>query len=125
MNLPEEVQTALNHCIRCSFCNGVCPTTQVTGKESETARGRMVLLTALINGHTSLDAYNKDFKTLLDLCYNCKTCLAACPAGIDIPDIVYHAKLEYIKKKGQTLRSRILGGYEQTAKLSSLAPGVF
>src|SRR3990170_1717589 len=81
-------------CIRCGYCNAVCPTSNVTSafKESRTSRGRMILLQSLVEGIGDVEPYSRNFKELIDLCYSCRRCVAVCPAGIPIPDMMSHAR---------------------------------
>ncbi len=85
-------------CIRCGFCNSVCPTTltSIGYAPSRTSRGRLVMLqsTMLLERPRPFDS---GFKELIDLCFGCMRCLQVCPAGIPIPLVnasfraAYHA----------------------------------
>gem|GEM_PF-465260 len=88
-------------CIRCGFCNSVCPTTltSIGFKPSKTSRGRLVLLqSALQSGWP--DPLSKNFKELIDLCIGCTRCVDVCPAGIPIPTVMSAYRAAYIGKRG-------------------------
>ncbi len=95
-----ELAEALR-CIRCGFCNSVCPTSLIPEayKPSRTSRGRIVMIQAALTG-LNLDLFDDEMAELMDLCYGCNRCLAVCPAGIPIPDLIrsYRAALRRRKK---------------------------
>lgn len=100
-----QIQSHAARCIRCGFCNAVCPTSNITGsfRDSRTSRGRVMLLQSLVEGIGNLDPYANDFKELIDLCYSCRRCVSVCPAGIPIPELMCYARYAYLKRKGRTL----------------------
>ena len=89
----EGLQYHIERCVRCGFCNSICPTSQITHFESHKARGRIVLLQASFEGVTNIDL--KRYYELASLCLNCKQCLLICPAGIPIPQIMRRVKEAY------------------------------
>jgi Fe-S oxidoreductase len=116
-----ELAEALR-CIRCGFCNSVCPTSLIPEayKPSRTSRGRIVMIQAALTG-MDIDLFEEDVAELMDLCYGCNRCLAVCPAGIPIPDLIrsYRAAL---RRRGKGT-DRITGFYvEMLPKLFGL-PG--
>ncbi len=88
-------------CIRCGFCNSVCPTSLIPEayKPSRTSRGRIVMIQAAF-ADLKVDLFEEDVAELMDLCYGCNRCLAVCPAGIPIPDLIrsYRAALRRRRK---------------------------
>jgi len=111
-------------CIRCGFCNSACPTSNVTSafKDSRTSRGRVILLQSIMENAGNLDPYSSEFKDLIDLCYSCRRCISACPAGIPIPDLMSHARYAYLKHTGHsnlTLGHRIYSQYGKFDQLGS------
>lgn len=53
------------------------------------ARGRLVLIKGLLSG--DLKPSDKLNERIFS-CIQCNACLSACPLGIDIPEIIYHAR---------------------------------
>ena len=100
-----ELAEALR-CIRCGFCNSVCPTSLIPEayKPSRTSRGRIVMIQAAITG-MNLDLFDDEVAELMDLCYGCNRCLAVCPAGIPIPDLIrsYRAALRRRRKVNERI----------------------
>jgi glycolate oxidase iron-sulfur subunit len=70
----------LNGCVHCGLCLSSCPTYLVTGSESESPRGRVVLLQALGEGAP----LSPDAVTFLDTCLDCGACEAVCPAHVPV-----------------------------------------
>lgn len=81
-------------CVRCGFCNSVCPTSNASFsyKDSKTSRGRIVLLQAKYHGMLDMQIESKEFQELMDLCFGCRRCLEVCPAGVRIPQVIWRAK---------------------------------
>jgi len=71
----------LDDCIRCGFCEAVCPTYTVNKDRLHGPRGRVLYIVAVAEGKVGIDdAGVKGIMTCL-LCYACNQ---VCPAGIDI-----------------------------------------
>lgn len=70
----------LEPCVHCGFCLQSCPTFLVTGDESDSPRGRIVLMRALARG--ALGAVDPDLVAHLDRCLGCRGCEPVCPSGV-------------------------------------------
>jgi glycerol-3-phosphate dehydrogenase subunit C len=84
----------------------------------------VILLQSILQDVGTEDPYTTDFKHLIDLCYSCRRCVAVCPAGIPIPDLMSHARYAYQKHKGPlelTLGHRIFANYGTFDRLGSMA----
>ncbi|MBT8071520.1 MAG: 4Fe-4S dicluster domain-containing protein, partial [Gammaproteobacteria bacterium] len=55
----KEAEAIVRKCVHCGFCNATCPTYQQLGHESEGPRGRIYLITQLLEGH-SADRQTRD-----------------------------------------------------------------
>lgn len=76
-------------CMRCGFCQAVCPMFGATGQEGDVARGKLFLINNL--AHMLL----QDPEALgekLGRCLLCSSCQAVCPAGVDIMAIFREAR---------------------------------
>lgn len=59
----------------------------------------------------------------IDVCLHCEACRLECPLDIDLPHLLWQAKMDYKSKYGRSFRERILGSPELVAKLgTALAP---
>ncbi len=72
--------SGLYACVHCGFCLQSCPTFLVTGDESDSPRGRIVLLGALDRGE--LPATDPVLIYHLDRCLGCRACEPVCPSGV-------------------------------------------
>ena len=45
-----EAQSIVRKCVHCGFCNATCPTYQLLGDEADGPRGRIYLITQLLEG---------------------------------------------------------------------------
>ena len=71
---------ALDPCVHCGFCLPACPTYLATGDESDSPRGRILLMRALERGE--LPASDPALQEHLGLCLGCRGCEPVCPAGV-------------------------------------------
>jgi len=78
-------------CATCGKCNSVCPVYDVTGEETNAARGWFHIL-------TSPDYSYEKAHRVVEACVNCRSCAAVCPAGIDVGALVL--------KNGRSTRTR-------------------
>jgi glycolate oxidase iron-sulfur subunit len=72
--------SSLDPCVHCGFCLPACPTYLATGDESDSPRGRIVLMRALERGE--LPANDPGLVEHLDACLGCPGCEPACPSGV-------------------------------------------
>ena len=72
--------SALDPCVHCGFCLPACPTYLATGDESDSPRGRILLMRALERGEIPPD--DPALGQHLDACLGCRGCEPACPAGV-------------------------------------------
>jgi glycolate oxidase iron-sulfur subunit len=71
---------ALDPCVHCGFCLPACPTYLATGDESDSPRGRILLMRALERGELAPD--DPAVREHLDACLGCRGCEPVCPAGV-------------------------------------------
>jgi glycolate oxidase iron-sulfur subunit len=71
---------ALDPCVHCGFCLPACPTYLATGDESDSPRGRIVLMRALERGEIAAD--DPALLQHLGACLGCRGCEPVCPAGV-------------------------------------------
>jgi len=71
---------ALDPCVHCGFCLPACPTYLATGDESDSPRGRIVLMRALERGEIAAD--DEGLVEHLNACLGCRGCEPVCPSGV-------------------------------------------
>lgn len=79
----------VGRCVVTTGTGGMCPSYRVTGKESDSTRGRARALLELV-ADPPLDAMH--VLDTLDQCLSCKACATDCPTGVDIAT----AKAEFL-----------------------------
>lgn len=84
---PTEEE--VNHCIRCGLCLSVCPTYKESLRETESPRGRVVLVTKAMAGELDLTG---NFTDHMYKCLDCLACNAICPVGIKPADLCLNTR---------------------------------
>jgi len=69
----------LQQCVHCGLCLSSCPTYLVNGQETNSPRGRILLMSMIEN--VSDEVLNGVFEHI-DLCLGCLACQTACPSGV-------------------------------------------
>jgi glycolate oxidase iron-sulfur subunit len=87
--LLRELDDQMIACMRCGMCQAVCPLYAETGRETDVARGKIVLLERLSQ---ELLKDPKGVKQRLDNCLLCGSCAAACPSGVKVLDLFLKAR---------------------------------
>jgi len=81
-------------CASCGFCRFGCPVSKKVGFESQTARGRMVLLKRVLEGRLE---YDTDLIESFYACALCGNCNEICPSGVDYIEIVSHLRKRFVE----------------------------
>jgi glycolate oxidase iron-sulfur subunit len=84
----ERVRSATKDCVHCGFCLPACPTYQLWGEEMDSPRGRIHLVTQLLDGAPLTAATAGHF----DKCLGCMACMTACPSGVQYDQIIEAAR---------------------------------
>src|ERR1700677_2418055 len=82
-------QNLLNACIHCGLCLPACPTYLATGRELESPRGRIYMLSLWQQGQAP---FSPRMAAHLDSCLGCLGCQTACPSGVNYEAIINHAR---------------------------------
>src|ERR1700684_4281242 len=78
----------LDDCVHCGFCLPSCPTYQLWGQEMDSPRGRIHLITQMLDGAQASEAAASH----LDRCLGCMACLPACPSGVRYDRLIEAAR---------------------------------
>ncbi|MBL7125048.1 MAG: lactate utilization protein [Dehalococcoidales bacterium] len=95
-------------CIGCRACNQHCPIRH-SFTEVDYIWTPKNYLSQLLYGTSSS----------IDVCLHCEACRLECPLDIDLPLLMWQAKIDRISKHGRSLKHKILGMPEMLAKLGA------
>ena len=85
----QELDDLLTGCMRCGFCQSVCPLYAQTGLETDVARGKLALIAGL--GQRMIEDA-RGVRRALERCLLCGACAAGCPSGARVMDIFILAR---------------------------------
>lgn len=93
----EKFKSDLDKCTKCGFCMSACPVYQEVKVESSVARGKIMLIRALLSGELEV---TDEIAEQLNRCTLCMTCAQNCPAGTHVPSVITAARADKVKRKG-------------------------
>jgi glycolate oxidase len=91
----KEIDNEILACLMCGFCRAGCPVYKETLIESKNARGRVILAYNLLTGRINP---SKELAEKFYECTMCHNCKVACPAGVQVADIVESARRRLVKE---------------------------
>ena len=83
-----ELRELASDCVHCGFCLPACPTYQLWAEEMDSPRGRIHLITQLLDGAQAGEAAAAHF----DRCLGCMACVPACPSGVRYDRLIEAAR---------------------------------
>jgi glycolate dehydrogenase iron-sulfur subunit len=83
-----ELRGLAGDCVHCGFCLPACPTYQLWGEEMDSPRGRIHLITQILDGTEGTRAAAEH----LDRCLGCMACVTACPSGVRYDRLIEAAR---------------------------------
>jgi glycolate oxidase iron-sulfur subunit len=83
-----ELRELASDCVHCGFCLPACPTYQLWGEEMDSPRGRIHLMTQILDGEPGSEATAMH----LDRCLGCMACVPACPSGVRYDRLIEAAR---------------------------------
>ena len=119
--LKQEVDRAFEICHGCRMCFKFC----------DSFPNLFKLLDEKYDGKVS-DLQDRDVDHVMDACFQCKLCEVQCPYTprdghefqLDFPKLVHRYNAQKAKKKDKTLRDRVLGDPDGSAKLARMSFGM-
>lgn len=121
----KDLSTLTAQCIRCGFCLESCPTFVISGKETESPRGRIYLARSAEAGKIGWE----DTKEALDTCLGCRACETACPSGVHYGEILEQAREKLEEQRPHRTKHMLLQGISKPGilklqlTLGHLTPG--
>ncbi len=121
------LKNEIEKCHGCGECRSYCPVGSTTNEEEGSARTKANLLRMLIAGRLGDPAEifkRDDWKSIFDLCFNCKLCLTECPTRVDVPRLAAEARACYVKAKGLDKASMFVANSFEISRVAALAPSL-
>jgi len=109
----KDLTDLTTQCIRCGFCLESCPTFVVTGKETESPRGRIYLSRSAEEGKIAWE----EARPHLNACLGCRACETACPSGVHYGEILELARDRLEKRHGSFAKKALLAGMTKPGRL--------
>lgn len=108
----ETYRNAINKCIRCGFCLDLtglgqfrmCPVNEVNGFQSYSAKGKLVLASALLDGRLK---YNEEIVKHVFMCSDCGACEQNCFFFLELGDISSALKADLVER-GLSMKDHML-----------------
>jgi FAD/FMN-containing dehydrogenase/Fe-S oxidoreductase len=104
----------------------MCPSFMATRNEKDTTRARANILREMLTNSTKLNRFDHDeIKEVMDLCISCKGCKSECPSNVDMAKLKAEFLQHYYDANGVPFRSKLIANFSKSAKLGSIAPGLY
>ena len=87
----RALKREIDKCVLCGGCTAGCPTYDLSRHEKDSARGRVMLAKALLEGELEPDG---GLMEKFDHCLTCMNCVEACPAGAEPVKVITAARSE-------------------------------
>jgi glycolate oxidase iron-sulfur subunit len=88
MHDPDHLRSVTKDCVHCGFCLPACPTYQLWAEEMDSPRGRIYLVSQILDGAELTPAAAEHF----DRCLGCMACMTACPSGVQYDQLIEAAR---------------------------------
>lgn len=115
----EKRREMAEKCRSCGTCRSVCPIFDEVGNECGTARGKVSLVRAVLDGDLEISAI---FDDRIQLCLNCKACIDACPNDVRVDDLVLAARSGLVEAGRLPFLKRLI--FRQLLRRGRLLPPV-
>jgi glycolate dehydrogenase iron-sulfur subunit len=119
----SDAFAGLAPCVHCGFCLQSCPTFLVTGDESDSPRGRILLMRQLERGDTA--TADPALRLHIDRCLGCRACEPVCPSGVSYGPALEETRQLLARERPVPLAARlvtsVLGQPTLRAPLMALA----
>ncbi|MDO6430599.1 FAD-linked oxidase C-terminal domain-containing protein [Flavitalea sp. BT771] len=104
----------------------MCPSFMATRNEKDTTRARANILREFLTHSDKANRYDhKEIYEVMDLCLSCKGCKSECPSNVDVAKLKAEFLQHYYDANGVPFRSRLIANFAASARLGSLAPGLY
>jgi glycolate oxidase iron-sulfur subunit len=101
----DRFKADLEKCTKCGFCMSACPVYREEKTESSVARGKLMLIRAMLAGELEV---TDEMVHQLNKCTLCMACAQNCPAGTNVPSVITAARADKVGQKGLSLPSNLV-----------------
>lgn len=104
----------------------MCPSYMATRNEKDTTRARANILREFLTHSSKVNRFDhKEIYEVMDLCLSCKGCKSECPSNVDVAKLKAEFLQHYYDANGVPFRAKLIAGFNRSARLGSLAPGIY
>lgn len=104
----------------------MCPSYMATRNEKDTTRARANILREMLTRSKKINPFDhEEIKDVMDLCISCKGCKSECPSNVDMAKLKAEFLQHYYDANGVPFRSKLIANFTASAKLASVAPGLY
>jgi FAD/FMN-containing dehydrogenases len=104
----------------------MCPSYMATRNEKDTTRARANILREMLTRSNKENRFDhKEIYEVMDLCLSCKGCKSECPSNVDMAKLKAEFLQHYYDANGVPFRAKLIAGFANSAKLGSIAPGLY
>ncbi len=104
----------------------MCPSYMATKNEKDTTRARANILREFLTNSQKMNRFDhKEIYEVMDLCLSCKGCKSECPSNVDMAKLKAEFLQHYYDANGVPFRSKLIANFNKSAKLGSIAPGLY
>ena len=110
----DGIRKLADECVHCGFCLPSCPTYVLWGEEMDSPRGRIHLLTELLEEPDASvasvpdNALTPSVAMHFDRCLGCMACLTSCPSGVAYDRLIEDARVRVEEAGHRTLGERLV-----------------
>lgn len=104
----------------------MCPSFMATHNEKDTTRARANILREFLTHSDKMNRFDhKEIYEVMDLCLSCKACKSECPSNVDMAKLKAEFLQQYYDANGVPFRSKLIANFTASARLGSIAPGLY
>ncbi len=104
----------------------MCPSFMATKNEKDTTRARANILREFLTNSEKLNRFDhQEIYEVMDLCLSCKGCKSECPSNVDVAKLKAEFLQQYHDVHGVPFRSRLIANFNKSARIGSMAPGLY
>lgn len=97
MSSCKEFENEIVKCSRCGACRSICPISLAENAENTTARSKIRMIEAVLEGELELTPAVQD---RFDKCLLCMACKANCGSGVATDEIILGTRTHLVKRNG-------------------------